>query len=149
MTAASGRLLGNKHVMSLRVYYEDTDAQGVVYHANYLRYAERARSELVRLLGISQRRLKDEQGLVFAIKRATIDYRAPARLDDLLEIHTGFSEIRAASLIAQQSIFSGSHLIVDIQVHVAMVSLATGRPARVPPEVKRPLLMLCQSGKGE
>lgn len=149
MTAASGRLVGHTHVMPLRVYYEDTDAQGVVYHANYLRYAERARSEIVRLLGINQRRLREEQGLVFAIRRATIDYRGPARLDDLLEVKTSFAALRGASLSADQRIFVDSHLIVDIQVQVAMVMLETGRPARMPPEVRRPLEKFCQSGTGE
>ena len=149
MTAASGRLVGHKHRMPLRVYYEDTDAQGIVYHANYLRYAERARSEIVRLLGISQRRLKEEQGLVFAIRRATIDYRGPARLDDLLEVETSFAALRGASLVADQRIFVDSHLIVDIQVQVAIVGLATGRPVRMPPEVRGPLEKFCQSGTGE
>ncbi|HLS69645.1 MAG TPA: tol-pal system-associated acyl-CoA thioesterase [Kiloniellales bacterium] len=149
MTASSGRLVGQKHVMPLRVYYEDTDAQGVVYHANYLRYAERARAEIIRLLGISQRQLKEERGLIFTIKRATIDYRAPARLDDLLEVHTSFVALRAASLVADQRIMLEGHLIADIQVHVVMLLLATGRPARVPPEVMHPLQRLCQSGTGE
>src|SRR5690625_3752813 len=149
MSPAAGRLIGQKHVMPIRVYYEDTDAQGVVYHANYLRYAERARSDIVRLLGISQRRLKEEQGLVFAIRRATIDYRAPARLDDLLEVETSFVGVRPASLVADQHILVDGHLIVDIQVQVAMVMLASGRPVRLPQEIRRPLEKFSQSGTGE
>ena len=149
MTAASGRLIGHKHVMPLRVYYEDTDAQGVVYHANYLRYAERARSEIVRLLGIEQRRLREEQGLVFAVRRASIDYRGPARLDDLLEVETSFAALQGASLVAEQRILVDGHLIVDIQVQVAMVMLASGRPVRLPQEIRRPLEKFSQSGTGE
>ena len=149
MTAASGRLIGHKHVLPVRVYYEDTDAQGVVYHANYLRYAERGRSEIVRLLGIDQRELKDKQGLAFAIRRATLDFRAPARLGDVMEVHSSCAELRPARLVVDQRILSDGHLIVDIQVQVAMVMLATGRPVRLPPEVRHSLEMFCQSGTRE
>lgn len=148
-TVGAGRLQGRVHVMPLRVYYEDTDAQGIVYYANYLRFAERARSELVRLLDIDQRRLKEEQDVVFAVRRANLEYCAPARLDDLLEVHTAVLEVRPASVDVEQRVLLDGHLLVDIRLQLAMIRLATGRPVRMPAEVRRQLQEFCQPGRGE
>src|SRR5690349_2633990 len=93
-----GRIVGDTHYFPVRVYYEDTDAGGLVFHANYLLYAERARTELLRLGGVEHRRLAAELGVFFAIRRCEIDYRAPARLDDALEVETKITDIRGASM---------------------------------------------------
>lgn len=147
--AALGRLEGRLHVMPLRVYYEDTDAAGIVYYANYLRFAERARSEFLRLLGIDQRALRERDGLVFAVRRAALDYRAPARLDDLLELRSTLTAVRAASVEALQRVLLDGHLLVDIRVQVAAVAVASGRAARLPAGVRRRLEDFCEPGKGE
>jgi len=147
--AALGRLEGRLHVMPLRVYYEDTDAAGIVYYANYLRFAERARSEFLRLLGIDQRALRERDGLVFAVRRAALDYLAPARLDDLLELRSTLTAVRAASVEALQRVLLDGHLLVDIRVQVAAVAVASGRAARLPAGVRRRLEDFCEPGKGE
>ncbi|WP_438264093.1 tol-pal system-associated acyl-CoA thioesterase [Aquibaculum sediminis] len=147
-TGSVGYLRGCVHVMPLRVYYEDTDAQGIVYHANYLRFAERARSELVRLLSIDQRRLKDEEGLGFAVRRVNLDYRSPARFDDLLEVHTCVTGARPASIDVHQRVLRDGHLLVDIGLQLAMIRLATRRPVRMPAEVRRHLQEFCQPERG-
>jgi acyl-CoA thioester hydrolase len=99
---ASGRLLDGRHVLPVRVYYEDTDAIGIVYHANYLKWADRARTEMMRMLGADHWRLLREDGVAFAVRRCTIDYAAPARLDDALEVHSRIVDIRGASLEFEQ-----------------------------------------------
>jgi YbgC/YbaW family acyl-CoA thioester hydrolase len=86
------RLPASPHRLTLRVYYEDTDLAGIVYYANYLRFIERARTEWVRELGIDQGRLKAEAGIVFAVRRVEVDYIAPARFDDVLEVETACLE---------------------------------------------------------
>src|SRR5260370_29070138 len=86
------------HRMPLRVYYEDTDAAGMVYHANYLKFAERGRSEMLRSLGFPHRKLGKEEGVGFAVRRAVVDYVAPARLEDALTVETTLAGICAATL---------------------------------------------------
>lgn len=136
------------HVMPLRVYFEDTDAQGIVYHANYLRFAERARSEFVRLLSIDQRRLKDEEGLGFSVRRAALDFRLPAHVDDLLEVQTRVTGARPASIDVHQQVLRDGHLLVDIRLQLAMIRLTTGRPTRMPAEVRCHLRDICQPERG-
>lgn len=148
-TAGLGRLEGRLHVMPLRVYYEDTDAAGIVYYANYLRFAERARSEFLRLLGIDQRALRERDGLVFAVRRAALDYRAPARLDDMLELRSRLTAVRAASVEALQRVLLDGHLLVDIRVQVAAVAVPSGRAARLPAAVRRRLEDFCEPERGE
>lgn len=149
MTAGAGRLEGGVHVLPLRVYYEDTDAAGIVYYANYLRFAERARSEFLRLLGVDQRALREQQGLVFAVRRASLDYRAPARLDDLLELRSTLTALRAASVEVHQQVLLDGHLLVDIRVQVAAVALPSGRAVRIPAGVRRCLDDFCQVAREE
>lgn len=91
MTAISGHIEAGRHFFPVRVYYEDTDAGGIVYYANYLKFAERARTEMLRLVGLNQSQLKKENGILFAVRSLTIDYRRPAVLDDLLEVVSRFS----------------------------------------------------------
>ncbi len=143
--AAPGRLEGGRHLLPIRVYYEDTDASGIVYHANYLRFAERARTEMLRLIGIDQSRLRAEQGLAFAVRDCSIDFRRPARLDDLLEVRTRLLELTAATLRAEQLLWRGADLLVRIAVRVACVNLE-GRAARLPRTLREALEPYLDSG---
>lgn len=119
------------HRLSVRVYYEDTDFSGVVYHANYLRYFERGRTELLRDLGVDQASLfAAEPPLGFAVARIEVDFRRPARMDDLLEVETRVAEVGGASLTMQQRLIRGGDVLVEAAVRVAAVS--RGRAARLP-----------------
>jgi acyl-CoA thioester hydrolase len=127
----SGRLDRGTHTLPVRVYYEDTDFSGVVYHASYLRFLERGRTDFLRLSGVDQSILHaDGRGLIFAVRRLTIDYLKPARMDDVLVVETRTSEVRGASLVILQAIRRGPDLIVTADVRVA--AIANGRPARIP-----------------
>ena len=125
-----------EHVLAVRVYWEDTDAGGIVYYANYLRYAERARSELLRTIGIDQRALADETGLLFAVRRVEVDYLAPARLDDILEVVTTVTEARGASVTMSQDVRRAGETLVQLAVVVACVNVR-GRATRFPPSLAR------------
>ena len=119
------------HLLPVRVYYEDTDAAGVVYHAGYLRFAERARTEMLRLAGITIARLRDDHGLVFAVRDCAVDYLAPARLDDLVEVCSRLVNLAGASLKAEQIIGRDGSELARLGVRVACVD-AGGRAARIP-----------------
>ena len=121
----------------VRVYYEDTDAGGVVYHASYLRFAERARTEFLRAAGVRQQELRATDGLGFVVRRCTIDYRAPAYLDDALEVVTRITALRGAVLEAVQEIVRSGEdgPLVVLDLVVACVN-ARGRPARMPQRVR-------------
>lgn len=131
-TPPSGYLEGDAHVLPIRVYYEDTDAAGLVYHANYLRFAERARSELLRLIGIDQGALRREQGLAFALRDCSLDYLQPAWLDDALLIRSRLTELRGASLRMQQDVMRSGEILVRIDVRVVCLRLSDGRAVRLP-----------------
>ena len=94
----SGRIAGGVHVLPLRIYYEDTDAAGIVYYANWLRFLERGRTELLRLLGQEHSALRDERGVNWVVRRCAIDYLKPARLDETIEVVTSCGDLRGASL---------------------------------------------------
>jgi acyl-CoA thioester hydrolase len=130
MPDASGRC----HNFACRVYYEDTDAAGIVYYANYLKFAERARTELLRSLGIENRALQQSDGIVFAVRRVAAEYLRPARLDDLLEIRTRITEVRGASIHAEQDVLRDGREIAKLTLTLACVA-ASGRPARLPDRV--------------
>lgn len=115
----------------IRVYYEDTDAGGVVYHAQYLNFFERARTEYLRTLGFSQQQLL-EQNLAFVVKKIEIDYKMPARLDDLLVIDTTIVEIKKASLVFKQSLWREDRCLSQAFVQVATVNLLTMKPIAMP-----------------
>jgi len=116
----------------IRVYYEDTDAGGVVYHTGYIRYFERARTEWLRSLGYSQQRLVQEENVLFTVVDLTIHYRRPARLDDLLEIST-HAEIAGASVLFKQAAQGpDGELLAEGEVRVACVDAKTFRPRRLP-----------------
>lgn len=131
------------HVFPLRVYYEDTDAGGVVYYANYLKFAERARSELLRRLGKDNTFLLREYGVLFAVTECAVKYRHSARLDDALEVHTRIRSVGGASLAAEQRVTRDGDTVVDIAVKVACVT-PEGRPVRLPGPVRSALESLVQ-----
>ena len=118
-----------------RVYWEDTDAGGVVYHAQYLAFLERARSEWLRARGVAQDRLREEHDLVFAVRAMRIDFRAPARLDDRLEVSVAVQEVRKASLVFAQAIHRDGALLLDADVRVAVLRASDFRPRPLPPEL--------------
>jgi acyl-CoA thioester hydrolase len=129
------------HVFPVRVYYEDTDAAGMVYHSNYLQFAERARTELLRHFGFQQSRLWTDQGIGFVVRRCVIDFLAPARLDDLLLVTSRVIEMRGASLDLQQNVARDGLDLVRLQVKLACMA-TSGRPARLPPTVRGALAKL-------
>jgi acyl-CoA thioester hydrolase len=134
MDCSSTMRMGAERMFShpVRVYWEDTDAGGVVYHAQYLAFLERARSEWMRALGHGQELLRDAYGLVFAVRAMRIDFRAPARLDDLLAVGVELRECRRASLVLWQSIRRGDALLLDAEVRVAALDAPTFRPRAIP-----------------
>jgi len=129
----SGMIDGAVHRFALRAYYEDTDLSGVVYHANYLRWFERARSDLVRLIGIDQRAAQESGEGTYAVLDLAIRYRAPARLDDAVLVETTAEELGAASCRLLQRAFRGETLLAEMRVRVGFVG-PDGRPKRQPPE---------------
>jgi acyl-CoA thioester hydrolase len=131
---SSGVIEAGVHRLPLRVYYEDTDAAGIVYHAAYLKFAERARTEMLRCLALDHGTLRRRLGLTFAVRRCTIDYRAPARLDDQLIVATRLVRRGGASLDLEQRVFSGGRLLVRLEVRLALLSAGLG-VARLPAEV--------------
>lgn len=132
----SGRFDGDTHVLPVRVYYEDTDFSGIVYHAGYLRFLERGRTDSLRLAGVGQNELHaGGEGLIFAVRRLTIDYHRPALMDDVLEVRTRTEDVRGASLVIAQRILRGDELIVSADVRVA--AIAGGRPVRIPDTLRR------------
>ena len=134
----SGRIVDGAHVLPLRVYYEDTDAAGIVYYANWLRFLERGRTELLRLLGQDHRALAEQQGVNWVVRRCAIDYLKPARLDETIEIVTGCGELRGASLDMVQQARRGAETLVRAELVVACMG-AGGRPVRLPPHVRTAL----------
>jgi acyl-CoA thioester hydrolase len=129
----AGRIEGETHVLPIRVYFEDTDCAGVVYHANFLKFCERARSDFIRLLGIEHQGLANPaQGepAVFVVRRIEIDYLKPGRLDDVLEVVTSCAEIGNASLKLAQDVRRDGTLIARALVSVVLVS-RSGKPQRL------------------
>jgi acyl-CoA thioester hydrolase len=129
------RFEGRHHVMPIRVYYEDTDAAGIVYYANYLKFAERARTEMMRTLGGDHQELEAREGVLFAVRRCEADYMRPARLDDQLEVWTEMREVTGARMRAVQSVRRGSEDLVTMQVTLACIDRA-GRPKRIPERLR-------------
>jgi acyl-CoA thioester hydrolase len=115
----------------VRIYWEDTDAGGVVYHAQYVAFLERARSEWMRAQGHGQERLRTEHGLLFAVRAMQLDFLKPARLDDALEVTAGLRECRRASVVFAQAIRRGDDLLLTAQVRVAALGLDF-RPRPIP-----------------
>ena len=124
------------HVFPMRVYYEDTDAAGMVYYANYLRFAERARTELLRELGIENTKLMQEQNLAFVVKRCSMEFVKPAKLDDMLAVETRLIDIGGASLTADQRVCRDQTDLVSMELKLACMTM-DGRPSRLPADVRK------------
>jgi len=128
-------LVGNSHMFPVRVYYEDTDAAGVVYYANYLKFAERARTELLRMAGFNQSELTADEGIAFAVRHCSADFLKPARLDDALEVHTRVIEVNGASVGMMQAVKRAGADIARLRVKLACMT-PSGRPSRIPVPVR-------------
>lgn len=126
------------HRHSLRVYYEDTDLAGIVYYANYLKFIERARSEWVRVLGIDQGRLREEAGIVFAVRRVEADYLRPAKFDDILDVETTLVTLGGARIVLRQEVRRGDEVLFAAVVTLVCLT-AAGQPARLPAEIRAAL----------
>ena len=131
-----GRFYGPVFAFPVRVYYEDTDAGGIVYYANYLKFAERARTEFLRAIGFNQQPgLEADERAGFVVRHCEIDYRAPAVLDDLLEISCEIKEFGGASAVVYQEIVRDGQVLVCLEVKVVYVLLKNKRPVRIPAEL--------------
>ncbi|GAW33859.1 acyl-CoA thioester hydrolase YbgC [Roseovarius sp. A-2] len=123
------------HRFPLRVYYEDTDMGGIVYHANYLKFIERARSAWVRDLGIDQNAMRERDGVIFAVRRIEADYLGPAKFDDSLEVETRTMQVTGARLVMEQVVMRGATRLFQALVTVVCVNEA-GQPARLPANIR-------------
>lgn len=123
-------------VWPVRVYYEDTDAGGVVFYANYLAFMERARTEWLRQLGFENQQLMTDEGMVFIVRRVSVDYLQPARLDDALQVSVQIRQLKGASLVIDQHIFRGEELLCQGEILLACVDTADFRPKAIPQSVK-------------
>jgi len=141
-TASAACLAGSVrdgcHVLALRVYYEDTDAGGVVYYANYLKFAERARTEMLRLAGFDHGAIAERFGLAFVVRDCALAYKRPSRLDDLLEIRSRFVEVGGASLTVEQLVCREAMELARLDVRLACMSDG-GRPSRIPRPLREAL----------
>ena len=126
------------HSFPVRVYYEDTDAAGIVYYASYLKYAERARTEMMREFGVAHAAMVEQDGVMFAVRRCEIDYLRPARLDDLLDVETRLVEVGGATIDAEQVVRRSGDDLVRIRIRLACLD-GRGRPARLPAAVRATL----------
>ena len=126
-----GAWVGGTHHFALRVYFEDTDVAGIVYYANYLKFMERARSDMLRSAGIDQRAVLEADEGVYVVAEARLKYHRPARLDDALVVLSEVEEVRAASCLIHQRVMRGRELLVDALITAAFMS-ADGRPKRQP-----------------
>lgn len=131
MTEFGGGFANGVHVLPVRVYYEDTDAGTFVYYANYLKFAERGRTELMRLSGARHREMMEEQGLMLVVRHCEVDYLQPALLDDTLEVHTSIVELRGASMRMEQAVRRDGIDLARLWLRLACVT-REGRPARIP-----------------
>lgn len=130
----AGRLDGRRHILPVRVYYEDTDFSGLVYHASYLRFLERGRTDMIRLLGVHHTALMDGEAgndsAAFVVRRMEIDFLRPARMDDILEVITEAEEMTAATLTLGQKIMRGEETLISSRAKIVLISSA-GKPQRL------------------
>jgi acyl-CoA thioester hydrolase len=147
MVEAFGRFEGKTHILPIRVYYEDTDLSGLVYHANYLRYMERGRSEYFRSAGVTRLAQLDEpEPTAWTLKKVSLEYLRPARIDDLIEVRTRCVALSGARMTADQMIYKEDELLMRGLVEACIITLA-GKPRRIPSDVRERLLpFLCDTG---
>lgn len=132
------------HRQAIRVYFEDTDAAGIVYYANYLKFAERARTDMLRGLGVSHAEMMKRDGLVLVVRRCEIDYLKPARLDDLITVETEAAKIGGASIDLRQRVLRDNEVLAELKVLVVCIG-PDGRPTRIPDYVRGVLPRMTQS----
>ena len=138
----SGRIESKVHVLPIRVYYEDTDFSGAVYHANYLKFCERARSDCLRLLGIHHSEMHGTAS--FVVRRMVCDFLKPALIDNLLEVETHFVEFAGARMELTQTVMRSDEKLFEARVTVALVD-GRGKPKRLPPEMTKMFLSRVES----
>jgi acyl-CoA thioester hydrolase len=146
MTHLDGEIRHGRHVMPVRVYYEDTDFSGIVYHANYLRFMERGRTNYLRLLGADHAALfaqaqTQAPGFAFVVRSMRIEFLKPARMDDVLEVETAPMEVKGASIMLRQRVLRAGATLVEAQVRVACVSGGRARP------IPKPLRLAMQADR--
>ena len=134
-----GRFEGKVHILPIRIYYEDTDLSGVVYHANYLRFMERGRSEYFYALGVKVAGLDEPEPTAWALRKVELEYIRPARVSDLIEVHTQVTTLTGVRMSADQSIYCRGALLTRGHVEACIVTLA-GKPRRIPQDVRDKLL---------
>ena len=133
-----GRFEDGVHITSFPVYYEDTDAAGIVYYANYLKFAERARTDALRSIGISQQKLMAKDQLGFVVTQCSMALKASARLDDELQVETSLQELKKVRMTMQQRILKQGVLLADLSVQIAMVN-QDQKPTRIPESIMQAL----------
>ncbi|MFH3481258.1 tol-pal system-associated acyl-CoA thioesterase [Xanthobacter variabilis] len=148
----AGRLIPGGHELTLRVYYEDTDFSGIVYHANYLKFMERGRSDYMRLLGVVQGELfaqaaEEAPGFHFVVRSMQIDFLKPAKIDDVLHVETLSKDVAGASITLSQQVKRGGELLVSAMVRVAFVS--QGRAKRIPDSLRQATLADARAADGD
>tara|TARA_B100001057_G_scaffold429364_1_gene455428 strand:+ start:425 stop:823 length:399 start_codon:yes stop_codon:yes gene_type:complete len=124
----------------IKVFYEDTDAGGVVYYANYLKFFERARTEAITEIGLSNRKLLDKFGVLIIVKSCNIDYKKPAKLEDQLEIKSIISSISNSSFRMKQNVFRDDELLTSSEIHLVVVD-KNGKPTRIPDELRQKIII--------
>jgi acyl-CoA thioester hydrolase len=133
----NGEIRDGRHLMQVRVYYEDTDFSGIVYHANYLRFMERGRTNYLRLIGVDHRAMyeeaeKDAAGIAFVVYKMNIDFKKPAHMDDVLTVVTEPEEVKGASATVRQRVMRGEDVLVEAEVFFAVVAGGRARPIPKP-----------------
>ena len=132
-TPYRGGFVGNEHRFALSVYFEDTDAYGIVYYANYLKFMERARSDMIRAVGVDQAAELRQSGAAYAVVEVDIKYRRPARLGDDIQVVSHVEQVRASSVDIHQRVMRGPEVLTDARVTAAFLD-GQGRPRRQPPD---------------
>ena len=136
------------HRYGLRIYFEDTDAGGLVYHANYLHFAERARTEALRAMGLPHSEMMRQHGIIFVVRRVELDYQRPARLDDWLTIETKTVSVGGASVRLSQRVKRGEETLVVVDLTLVSLRLQTGRAERIPAPWRVALTAMANAGDG-
>jgi acyl-CoA thioester hydrolase len=140
-----GRFEGKTHILPIRIYYEDTDLSAVVYHANYLRFMERGRSEYFRAVGVRLAYLDDPEPSAWTLRKVSLEFVRPARVEDMIEVHTTATSLTGARLSADQTIYCGDTLLTRGFVEACVMTLS-GKPRRIPREMRDKLLpFLCET----
>jgi len=135
-----GQFVGKVHVLPIRIYYEDTDLSGIVYHANYLRFMERGRTEFFRAAGIHKlAELDGPEPFAWTLRKAALDYMRPARLNDLIEVHTSATSLSGVRMTASQDIYCNGRQLTHGTVEACIISLS-GKPKRIPEDTRAKLL---------